>query len=133
MMKDRRPLFLLEIVIALVLVGMFAMGFLGSGARYVTQERKALLELEFERQKDLFRMEVISACWKEIQDFDEPVDVKDWSFDKTLQTKLGQRDYKEVYRLKVNCKKVKEAYDLVLIEGIKRYHFLVTKSSAFAK
>lgn len=117
--KLKRSLFLLEIVISIALVGIFAMGFLGSGIRYLTQERKALLELEFERQRDLVRMESLAACWKEVQT-SEP-----WIFEKVLRAKLGGKEYKTSFRLKVRSKKIKDDHALVLEEGTKKYHFLV--------
>lgn len=114
-----RSLFLLEIVIALVLVGIFTAGFLGSGVRYLSQERKALLELEFERERDLVRMEAISACWK------DPPTAEPRVFEKSLQTKLGGKEYKSSFRCKIRSKKINDHYDLVLEEGTRKYHFLI--------
>jgi hypothetical protein len=115
----KHSFFLLEIVIAIVLVGMFAAGFLGSGLRYLSQERKALVELEFEREKDLVRMEAIAACWKEGEIIEPRV------FEKTLQTKIGGKEYKSSFRVKVRSKKIDDHCDLILEEGTRKYHFLV--------
>ncbi len=125
-MKSQRSLFLLEIVISIALVGIFAMGFLGSGMRYLTQERKALLELEFERQRDLVRMECLASCWKEERQ--EP-----WVFEKLLKAKLGGKEYKTSFRLRVRSKKIKDDHEIVLEEGTKKYHFLVKNAEALSK
>jgi hypothetical protein len=116
---QHRSFFLLEIVISLVLIGIFAFGFLGSGLKYVSLERKALLELEFEMQRDLVRMEAIEKLWKE-EETKEPV-----SFDKTLKTELGGKKYTSLFRLKGQTKKFDEHFDLVLEEGSRKHHFLI--------
>jgi hypothetical protein len=49
----KRPFFLLEIVISMVLVGLFSAYFLRSSIHYLYKERSALLELEFDRLRTL--------------------------------------------------------------------------------
>ena len=131
-MKKRRSFFLLEIVIAIALVGIFVMGFLGSGLRYLAQERKALLELEFEQQRDLIRMDTIAACWKEIQTSQEERQ-EPWVFEKVLRANLGGKEYTKSYRLKAVRKKAGDGRVLVLQEGTQKYHFLVKNSEALSK
>jgi hypothetical protein len=122
-MYRRRPFFLLEIVIAIAVVGLFAFGFLWSGMRYLSQERKALLNMEYERQRNLKRMEVIASHWEALLSTQEKKE------DSTcmLEATVGGKKYTTPYSYKVESHAIGKDYELVLVEGRKRYHFLVTK------
>lgn len=63
----RRPVFLLEIIIAMALVGLFASFFLRSSIRSLYKESQALAELEYDRLYNLRRMEAIDICVKQLE------------------------------------------------------------------
>ena len=129
-MLRKSPFFLLEIVIAIFLVGIFSAYFLRSSIGYLYQERKALLEMEFEREADLKRMEFLTNHWHGVDKLPKlDGDAKEES--KDLEVKLAGKSYFKTKKFKVFCPKQHgNGYDLVIKEDGKKYHFLVKKSEA---
>lgn len=129
-MQQKKPLFLLEIVIAIFLVGLFSAYFLRSSIGCLYQERKALLDLEFERQSQIQLMDLVTQNWHHVDQLPKlatsekkvvfPLEV-DFAGKKYLRTKTYQ----------VSCPKKHElAYDLLIQEDNKKYHFLIKKEAA---
>jgi len=129
-MQRKRPFFLLEIVIAIALVGLFSAYFLRSSIGYLYQERKALLELEFERQFDLKRMELLTNNWPRVDRLPQKeIEAKEESYE--FKVSIAGKSYSKVKKFKVWCPKHHDhIYDLVIKEDQKKYHFLVKKSEA---
>lgn len=132
-MQRKSPIFLLEIVIAIFLVGLFSVYFLRSSIHHLYQERNALLDLEFERQYDLHRMELITQNWNRVDGLptkeSEAVE-KPEPFTATI----GGKSYSKTKKYKVWCAgKHENHFNLVLKEDKKKYHFLVTKDKSTAK
>ncbi len=71
-MHRKRSFFILEIVIAMVLVGLFSVYFLRASIKHLHQERQALLVLEFEWQNDLRKMEILKENWPQKGVFIKP-------------------------------------------------------------
>ena len=137
----RRPIFLLEIVIAIALVGFFSFYFLLSSIHFIYQERKALFALEFERLCDLERMDLIKKAWNQVETLNEKTLSKS-RFSPAI--KLGGKSYVKTKLFKIWCAGNHEnLYDLVLQEKspkkdpnkekLKKYHFLVKKEKPEAK
>ncbi len=66
-MRKKASFFLLEVILAIALVGIFVVYFLRSSLQQLIREQKELAELESEWSYDLRRMEIITLCWKEVQ------------------------------------------------------------------
>lgn len=129
-MPRKRPFFLLEIVIAISLVGLFSTYFLRSSFGYLYGERKALLELEFERQFDLKRMELLTQVWNTVAHLPSKEGDVEEKTEKFEITMAGKK-YVKVKKYKVWCPKHQDhIYDLVIKEDQKKYHFLVKKAEA---
>jgi hypothetical protein len=126
-MQRKSPFFLLEIVIAIFLVGLFSAYFLRSSIGYLYQERKALLELEFERQYDLKRMELLTSNWHKVDQLPKlSTAAKEESYQ--FKVNLAGKSYSKTKTFKVWCPKHHDStYDLVIKENEKKYHFLVRK------
>jgi len=129
-MRRKNPLFLLEIVIAIFLVGLFSVYFLRSSISCLYQERKALLELEFEREYDLKKMTLLSDNWDKVSQLPKlDTDAKEESYE--FKVIMGEKPYYKTKKFKVFCPKHHDtAYDLVIKEDMKKYHFLVKKAAA---
>ena len=127
-MQRKKPLFLLEIVIAIFLVGLFSAYFLRSSISCLYQERKALLDLEFERLYDIERMKLISENWHKVDQLPEfQRDAKLQS--RPLEVKVDGKSYFRTKTFMVYCPKSHDkAYDLCIKEDKKKYHFLVARS-----
>ena len=132
-MVRKSPIFLLEIVIAIFLVGLFSVYFLRSSIHYLYQERTALLDLEFERQYNLQRMELIAQNWNMVEKLPtKENEAKEWP--KPFTTIIGGKSYSKTKNYKVWCAgKHENHFNLVLQEDKKKYHFLVTKDKSAAK
>jgi hypothetical protein len=130
-MRRKKPLFLLEIVIAIFLVGLFSVYFLRSSIHYIYQERKALLELGFEKEYDLKRMELLQAHWRLVDQLpSKDGDAKEESY--TVKVEMGGKWYSKTKKFKIWCRSQENIYDLVLKEDKKKYHFLVKKDTKVA-
>jgi hypothetical protein len=131
--QQKKPLFLLEIVIAIFLVGLFSAYFLRSSISTLYQERKALLDLEFERLYDLHRMTLISNNWQKVDQLPKlEGDAKKESCQ--FEVKIAGKPYFRTKTFTVFCpKRHDKAYDLCIKEEKKKYHFLVKKAEAFSK
>jgi hypothetical protein len=127
-MQQKKPLFLLEIVIAIFLVGLFSAYFLRSSITTLYQERKALLDLEFERLYDLERMDLLSNYWQKVDQLPKlEGDAKKES--RQLKVDIAGKSYFRTKTFVVFCpKKHETAYDLCIKEEKKKYHFLVVRS-----
>jgi hypothetical protein len=90
-MRQKRPLFLLEVVIAIALVGFFSVYFLRSSLHHLYKEREGLLDLEFEWKSDLKKMEILSSGWPKKGVFNEGKVIK-----VPFHVKL-RRDYQRTY------------------------------------
>lgn len=131
-MQRKSPIFLLEIVIAIFLVGLFSVYFLRSSIHHLYQERSALLDLEFERQYNLQRMELIAQNWNMVEKLPAKENAKEWS--KPFTATIGGKSYSKTKNYKVWCAgKHENHFNLVLQEDQKKYHFLVTKDKSAAK
>ena len=132
-MQQKKPLFLLEIVIAIFLVGLFSAYFLRSSIGTLYQERKALLDLEFETLSDLRRMDLLSHHWHQVDQLPKlERDAKKESL--PLRVDIAGKEYFRTKTFTVFCPKQHEtAYDLCIKEENKKYHFLVKKAEAFSK
>lgn len=132
-MERKNPIFLLEIVIAIFLVGLFSVYFLRSSIHHLYQERSALLDLELERQYDLHRMKLIAENWNRV----EGLPMKEAEAAEKLEpftTVIGGKSYSRTKKFKVWCAgKHENHYNLVLKEDQKKYHFLVKKDKSEAK
>ena len=129
-MQRKKPLFLLEIVIAIFLVGLFSAYFLRSSITTLYQERKALLDLEFEKLYDLKRMNLVSDNWHKVDLL--PRLERDAKEEKCeFKVFIGGKPYIRSKTFQVLCpKKNEKAYDLCIKENKKKYHFLVKKAEA---
>jgi hypothetical protein len=129
-MQRKKPFFLLEIVIAIALVGLFSAYFLRSSIGYLYQERKALIDMELERQIDLKRMDLIAGNWHKVDQLPKlDTHAKEESF--PFEVKIAGKSYFRTKTFKVFCpKKHDKAWDLCIKEEKKKYHFLVTKTEA---
>ncbi len=129
-MQQKKPLFLLEIVIAIFLVGLFSAYFLRSSIGCLYQERKALLDLEFEREYDLKKMELLVNNWHIVDQLPKLAgDAKKETCQ--FEVKMADKEYLRTKTYQVSCpKKHETAYDLLIQEDNKKYHFLVRKAEA---
>jgi len=130
-MQRKKPFFLLEIVIAIFLVGLFSTYFLRSSIKCLHQERKALLDLEFERLYDLKRMELIVNNWHNVDQL--PAKGRDAKEEKVpFKVELAGKPYFRDKPFWVFCpKKHETAHILCIKEGKKKKHyFLVRKADA---
>jgi hypothetical protein len=129
-MQRKKPLFLLEIVIAIFLVGLFSAYFLRSSIKCLYQERKALLDLQFEKLYDLHRMTLISENWHKVDQLPRlEGDAKEEKREFTVT--IADKTYSRTKTFKVLCpKKHETAHDLCIKEDKKKYHFLVRKAEA---
>jgi hypothetical protein len=129
-MQQKKPLFLLEIVIAIFLVGLFSAYFLRSSIGCLYQERKALLDLEFERQYDLKLMDLVRQNWHYVDQLPKLAgDAKKETF--PFKVNFAGKEYSRTKTYQVSCpKKHETAYDLLIQEDKKKYHFLVKKAVA---
>lgn len=127
-MQRKKPLFLLEIVIAIFLVGLFSAYFLRSSISCLYQERKALLDLDFERLCDIKRMDVVEKYWNQVDQLSKSEgDGKKESF--PLRVDIAGKSYFRTKTFMVYCPKQHDkAYDLCIKEEKKKYHFLVVRS-----
>jgi hypothetical protein len=127
-MEQKRSFFLLEIVIAIFLVGLFSVYFLRSSIHCLYKERQALLDIEFERKFDLKRMEVIRKYWG----FDLPLRAEAKTLFLPAEVIFGKQSYTRTKKYKVYRRKGehKECCGMVFEEEGKKYHFLVKKSEA---
>ena len=132
-MQRKKPLFLLEIVIAIFLVGLFSAYFLRSSISCLYQERKALLDLEFERLYDLKRMDLLAHYWNKVDQLPRlEGDAKKESY--PLRIDIADKSYFRTKTFMVYCPKSHDkAYDLCIKEEKKKYHFLVKKAEASSK
>jgi hypothetical protein len=129
-MLQKKPLFLLEIVISIFLVGLFSAYFLRSSISCLYQERKALLDLEFERLYDQRRMDLLSDHWDKVDLLPNLLSAaKEESC--PFEVKISGKSYFSNKTFKVFCpKKHDKAWDLCIQEDKKKYHFLVKKDAA---
>lgn len=125
----KRPLFLLEVVIAIALVGLFSVYFLRSSLQHLYKERKALVDLELEWQRDLHRMKILSEGWKTAKENGDVIE-------KTCKVTLGERTYSKTYAYHLTAIESPTARRLALKEGRKNgdgiikertYYFLANK------
>jgi hypothetical protein len=132
-MARKSPIFLLEIVIAIFLVGLFSVYFLRSSIHYLYQERRALLDLEFERQYNLQRMELIAQHWNMADRLPtKESEAKEWP--QPFTATIGGKSYSKTKKYKVWCAgKHENHFNLVLQEDRIKYHFLVKKDKSEAK
>jgi hypothetical protein len=134
--RRKRPFFLLEIVISIFLVGLFSVYFLRSSIHCLYQERKALLDLEFEREFDLRRMNLIRSNWNKIEQLPLRGDAKEEI--ESIPVTLGGKKYirKKSFKVYRRQKQHDGNFNLILEEKedkkIKKYHFFVKKSEAKA-
>ena len=63
----RRPFFLLEVVVATILIGAFAFLSIRGSFKAIGKEYKQLETLKVAMQADLDRMEVIQECWNKVE------------------------------------------------------------------
>ncbi len=123
----KRSLFLLEILIAIFLVGLFSVYFLRSSIHCLYQERKALVELEFEKEYDLKRMDLLTKHWQAV----DKLPSKEGEVKEEIQqfsVNIGGKTYFKTKKFKVWCaNQFEKNYDLVLKEDGKKYHFLIKK------
>lgn len=130
-MSRKKPFFLLEIVIAIFLVGLFSAYFLRSSIKCLHQERQALLDLEFERLYDLKRMELIGKNWHCVDQL--PAKGRETKEEKyPFKVELAGKSYFRDKSFLVFCpKKHETAHILCIKEGKKNKHyFLVRKVDA---
>ncbi len=65
----RRPFFLLEVLIAAALVGVFAFLSIHGAFRLARQQKKLLKEIEGSIDADRRRMKVIADCWSKVETY----------------------------------------------------------------
>jgi hypothetical protein len=117
----KKPLFLLEIVIAIFLVGIFSVYFLRSSIHYLYQERTALLDLEFERLRTVRIMDAISAYWNTVEALHQSKSQKEIADTRQLEVCLGNKTYARPFKLEAGCSSSHEqAYVLTLQEKKKQ-------------
>ena len=122
-MQRKRSLFLLEVVIAIALVGFFSVYFLHSSLQHLHKERQALLDLEFAWQSDLHKMKLLEQGWPQAALLKE----KKWIEEPHTVT-MNERKYSKVIAHRLYCSQENEkGYLLSLEEGKKTYHFFVKK------
>jgi hypothetical protein len=116
---------MLEVVIAMALVGFFSIYFLHSAIKHLHQERQALLELEIEQAKRLKIAEILSDSWPKDGVFIQPPP-EAISFDITL----NKRAYKsKPYTFELTAKDTSTAFrlDLHVNKERKHYYFFAKK------
>lgn len=119
-MNRKRPLFLLEVVIAIALVGLFSVYFLRSSLHYLYKERQALVDLELEWQRDLHRMDILSHGWK-------TAGKKGDVIERSCKVVLGNKTYSKTYAYQLTAIESPEARRLALKEGKKTFYFFAKK------
>lgn len=128
-MRRRSPIFLLEIVIAIFLVGLFSVYFIRSSIHHIYQERKALLDLVFEDQYNLARMKLIAENWNTVDKL-PTVESAAPLLSKPCTATVGGKTYARKKEFKVWCAgKHQNHFSLLLKEDKKKYRFLVQKEA----
>ncbi len=126
-MSRKRPFFLLEIIIAIALITMFSGYFLRSSLIYLKKERTVLLDLEFERLRQLHRMHVIQTCWQTIETM-KPGEKH--PHNKQVELTVDKKTYQRSFTMTAHLSESKNKYyDLILDDG-KDYHFFIEKSKS---
>ncbi|MBS0649034.1 MAG: hypothetical protein JSS10_07435 [Verrucomicrobia bacterium] len=129
-MRRRSSIFLLEIVIAIFLVGLFSVYFIRSSIHHIYQERKALLDLVFEDQYNLARMKLIAENWNKVDKL-PTVENAAPLLSQSFTANLGGQSYSREKNYKVWCaSKYQNHFSLILKEDKKKYRFLVQKEAA---
>lgn len=67
----RRPFFLMEVLIGVVLVGLFAVVSIRGAFKVVHKQRALIKEMEGAMEADRLRMEVIRECWGMVEQMDD--------------------------------------------------------------
>ena len=108
----RHPFLLLEVLIAIILVGGFAYITIHGAFGMISKQRKLIQGLEIARNEDLIRMDIIKNHWNQ------------------LEALLGKKKYIE-NGYKVTCEegKTDQFYLLKLEKEEKAYHYFVTKQA----
>jgi len=127
MRRRRKPFFLLEVVIAIALVALFVTYFIHSSLKQLLREEKEIAELKVGWQDDLWKMEVLTECWKNIEEVPKK---KKHHFESVTSSQI-----KAIHAWCPN--ETEEYYHLILEEEKERekvkYHFLVKKSEALSR
>lgn len=137
-MKKKRPIFLLEALIALGLLGMFAFYVLNSSIHYLYQETQFLLDLEFERFIDLKRMDILTKYYQDIQNRRSISEQEDVFENGLPSAQIGKKRYSRNHLLKIKVNDVHPFYELKCFEEYQRsgkrfqrtYHFFVKAEEA---
>ncbi len=105
----RRPFFMLEVLIATILVGVFAYFSIHGSFKVIHKQRKMLQELSTARENDVKRMELVEKYWNEVESL--------------LKKTVVDGNYK------VSCLEAKkDKYYLLKIEGNKEsFSYFVSK------
>lgn len=88
-MRARRPFFLLEVMIAVLLVAGFASLSIYSLSRSIYQQKKAMDEIEYARLMDLQRINVVAEHWNQVKELVK--ERKSYLPKHSLQTQIGKR------------------------------------------
>ena len=114
---------MLEVVIAMALVGFFSIYFLHSAIKHLHQERHALLELEFEQAKRLKIADILSQSWPKKGVFVQPPQQKT-----PVTVTLNGRSYKSKdYTFDLTAKETSTAFRLQMKNDGKHYYFFAKK------
>ncbi len=99
----RRPFFLLEVLIAVMLIGMFAYMSIHGAFRVLKKQSQLLTELENSRRSDLAKMDLIEKYWNNIDALEE--EIQDNGF--KIKSKKATQGY---YLLELSNTQEKFAY-----------------------
>ncbi len=101
----KHPFFLLEVLIAVILVGSFAYFSIHSVFKSLAKEGKMLKEFTASLEADKERMQIIVDYWKKVKTSQKPVDLKEGYKIKIQDAKDGKH-----YLLKIQLPGEKEAF-----------------------
>jgi type II secretory pathway pseudopilin PulG len=105
-MKKRHPFFLLEVLIAVILVGGFAYLLIHRTFGVISKEKKLLKELANSREEDIKRMDLIAKYWSQVASIAEKGPIKDGGY--TISSKEGKKD--KYYLLEIKKRKTFSYY-----------------------
>jgi hypothetical protein len=97
----RRSFFLLEVLIAAILVGGFAYLSIHGAFRVIYKQRKLLNEIENSIEADRKRMKVLEKYWSKVETLLDPKGIKEEGF-KVTCTRVDHVNKEKYYLLKLN-------------------------------
>jgi hypothetical protein len=107
----RRPFFLLEALIATLLIGIFSYLSIHGSFRLMHKQKQMIKAIEDTIDADLKRMQVIERCWNTIDTF---VGSHFQKIDNRFWVKSKQAEIKKYYLLEVEDRQRQETYSYLV-------------------